>query len=162
MRNKQLKLSAVLLLGFGLMGLQAQTSVNVSGSDARGSGGSAGYSVGQLVYQTHTAANGSAVQGIQQPYEISVLSAIEDAKGINLSATAYPNPVTGLLTLSIDAFEFLHVSYRLYDMSGKILQHKKIISSQTKLDMSKLAPATYFVKIFLRNNEVKTFKIIKN
>ena len=45
MRHKRLKLSAVLLLGLGLTGLQAQTSVNATGGNASGSGGSASYSV---------------------------------------------------------------------------------------------------------------------
>ena len=39
MRHKRLKLSAVLLLGLGLTGLQAQTSVNATGTNASGSGG---------------------------------------------------------------------------------------------------------------------------
>jgi len=53
MRHKRLKLSAVLLLGLGLTGLQAQESVNATGGNASGSGGSVSYSVGQVV-TSHT------------------------------------------------------------------------------------------------------------
>jgi len=88
MKYKKLKLSAVLLLGLGLTGLQAQESVNATGGNASGSGGSASYSVGQVAYQTHTGTNGSVSEGVQQPFEISVVTAIEEAKGINLSFTA--------------------------------------------------------------------------
>ena len=84
MRHKKFTLSAVLLLGLGLTGLQAQTSVNATGGDASGSGGSVSYSVGQVVYTTNTGTSGSVAQGVQQPYEISVVTAIEEAKGINL------------------------------------------------------------------------------
>ncbi len=73
MKYKNLKLSAILLLGLGLTGLQAQTSVNATGGNASGSGGSASYSVGQVVYTTHTGTNGSVAQGVQQPFEISVV-----------------------------------------------------------------------------------------
>lgn len=33
---------------------------------------------------------------VQQPYEISVITAIEEAKDIDLVCTAHPNPTAGL------------------------------------------------------------------
>jgi len=162
MRHKRLKLSAVLLLGLGLTGLQAQESVNATGGNASGSGGSASYSVGQVVYTTNTGTSGSVAQGVQQAFEISVVTAIEEAKGINLSVTAYPNPTTDYLTLRIDEFEISNLSFQLYDMSGKLLQSEKITGNQTSIVMSNLVPANYFVKVIQGNKEVKTFKIIKN
>ena len=161
MRHKRLKSSAVLLLGLGLTGLQAQTSINATGGDASGSGGSASYSVGQVVYTTNTGTNGTVAQGVQQPYEISVVTGIEEAKGINLSVTAYPNPTTDYLTLSIAEFEISNLSYQLYDMNGKLLQNAKITGNQTSIAMSNLVPATYFVKVLQESKVVKTFKIIK-
>ena len=162
MRHKKLKLSAVLLLGLGLTGLQAQESINTTGGDASGSGGSANYSVGQVVYTTNTGASGSVAQGVQQAFEISVVTGLEQAKGINLSVSAYPNPTTDYLTLSIDDFEISNLSYQLYDMNGKLLQNAKITGNQTSIVMSNLVPANYFVKVIQGNKKVKTFKIIKN
>ena len=162
MRHKRLKLSTVLLLGLGLTGVQAQTSVNATGGDASGSGGSASYSVGQVVYTTHTGTSGSVAEGVQQPYEISVVTGLEEAQSINLSVTAYPNPTTDYLTLRIDEFEISNLSFQLYDMNGKLLQNEKITGNQTSIVMSNLLPATYFVKVIRGNKEVKTFKIIKN
>jgi hypothetical protein len=161
MRHKKLKLSAVLLLGLGLTGLQAQESVNATGGNASGSGGSASYSVGQVVYTTNTGTNGSVVQGVQQPYEISVVTGLEEAKGIHLSVTAYPNPTTDYLTLEVKDFELSNLNFQLYDMNGKLLQSEKITGNQTSIVMSSLVPATYFVKVIQGNKEVKTFKIIK-
>jgi len=161
MRHKKLKLSAVLLLGLGLTGLQAQTSINATGGNASGSGGSSSYSVGQVAYQTHTGTNGSVAQGVQQPFEISVVTAIEEAKGINLSVSAYPNPTTDYLTLEVKEYELSNLHFQLYDMSGKLLQNEKITGNQTSIVMSNLVPATYFVKVTESNKEVKTFKIIK-
>ena len=162
MKHKRLKLSALLFLGLGLTGLQAQTSVNATGGNASGSGGSASYSVGQLAYTTNTGTNGSVSEGVQQPFEISVVTGIEEAKGINLSVTAYPNPTTDYLTLSIADFDASKLSYQLYDMNGKLLQSEKITGNQTSIVMSNLVPATYFVKVIQGNKEFKTFKIIKN
>ena len=162
MRHKRLKLSAVLLLGLGLTGLQAQTSVNATGGDALGSGGSASYSVGQVVYTTNTGTNGSVAQGVQQAFEISVVTGLEEAKGINLSVSAYPNPTTDYLTLEVKDVELLNLHFQMYDMNGKLLQNEKITGNQTSIVMSNLVPATYFVKVIQGNKEFKTFKIIKN
>jgi hypothetical protein len=61
-------------LTFSLSTIHAQEAIPAGGGNASGSGGSASYSVGQVVYTTNTGTNGSAAQGVQQPYEISVVS----------------------------------------------------------------------------------------
>lgn len=162
MRHKKLKLSAVLLLGLGLTGLIAQESINATGGNASGSGGSASYSVGQVVYTSNTETSGSVAQGVLQSYAISIETAIEKTKGINLSVTAFPNPTTDFLTLEIKEFELSNLYVQLYDMNGKLLQSQKITDSQTIIAMGELIPAAYFVKVVQNNKEVKTFKIIKN
>ena len=122
--NKLKVFGVVVLLSFtfSLSTVQAQTSVNASGGNALGSGGSVSYSVGQVVYTTNTGTNGSVAQGVQQPYEISVVTAIEEAKGINLSVSAYPNPTTDYLTLEVADFNLLPLTFHLFDMNGKLLQ----------------------------------------
>ncbi len=162
MRHKRLKLSAILLLGLGLTGLQAQETIPATGGNATGSGGSASYSVGQVVYTTNTGTNGSVAQGVQQPFEISVVTGIEQTKGINLSVSAYPNPATDFLMLKVENYDNGNLSYQLFDMNSKLLQNKKVTSNQTSIVMSNLVPATYFVKVIQENKEVKTFKVIKN
>jgi hypothetical protein len=162
MRNKRLKLIAILLLGLGMKGLQAQEALPATGGNASGSGGSARYSVGQVVYQTHTGTNGRVAEGVQQPFEISVVTGIEETYGINLSVTAYPNPTTDYLTLEVKDFELSALHFQLYDMNGKLLQNEKITGNQTSIVMSNLAPAIYFVKVIQENEGVKAFKVVKN
>ena len=162
MQYKRLKLSAILLLGLGLTGLQAQTSFNSTGKNTSGSDGSVSYSVGQVVYTSNTGTNGSVSQGVQQPYEISVVTAIEKTKGINLSVTAYPNPTTDFLQLKIENEEIKDLSFQLYDLQGKLLRSEKIISNQSSINMGNLISSTYFVKVISGNKTIKEFKIIKN
>ncbi|TVQ12793.1 MAG: T9SS C-terminal target domain-containing protein [Bacteroidetes bacterium] len=166
LKVKSLGVAALLAFIFSLSTLSAQESVNATGGNASGSGGTASYSVGQVAYQTHTGTNGSVAEGVQQPYEISVVTGIEEAKSINLSVTAYPNPTSDYLTLNIDEFDISNVSYQLYDMQGKLLQSEKITDNQTSIFMKDLAPAIYFVRVIVKtqglaSQEVKTFKIIK-
>ena len=157
--SKLLMLS--LLFSLITPGLHAQESVNATGNNTSGTGGSTSYSVGQLVYTTNTATNGSVVQGVQQPYEISVVTGLEEAKGINLSISVYPNPTTYNLTLEVKNFELSNLNFQLYDIQGKLLQNEIITDNRTSIDMSNLVPATYFVKVIQSDQEVKTFKIIK-
>ncbi len=170
LKVKSLGVATLLAFTFSLSTATAQESLNATGGDASGSGGSVSYSVGQVAYQTHTSTSGSVAEGIQQTYEISVVIGLEEAIGINLSVSAYPNPTTDYLTLSInDNVKTRHdlslLSYQLYDMNGKLLQGEKIRGNQTSIVMSSLVPATYFVRVVKTSHdlsqEVKTFKIIK-
>ena len=161
---KSLLVATLLTFTLSLSTVQAQESVNATGGNASGSGGSASYSVGQVVYTTNTGTNGTVAQGVQQPFEISVVTGLEEAKGINLSVSAYPNPTTDFLNLKVDASTPLSIqsmSYQLYDINGKLLENKKIEGNETSIVMSNLVPATYFVKVTEGNTEVKTFKIVK-
>jgi len=165
MRHKKVKLSAVLLLGLGLTVLQAQNAIPASGGNASGTGGSASYSIGQVVYTTNTGTNGSVAQGVQQPFEISVVTEIENAKGITLQCLAYPNPATDFVTLKIDAstaFNFQSLNYQIFDLKGKLLTTNKLEGNETSIAMNNLVPSTYFLKVIQGNKEIKTFKIIKN
>jgi len=161
MRHRSLKLMAVLWLGLGLTVLKAQETIPAAGGNASGGGGSLDYTVGQVVYQTHTGVNGSIAEGIQQSYEISVVTSNEEAFGIILSVSAYPNPATDYLQLEVENEVEKDISFQLYDVKGNLLQSRKIVSNQTRIDMNGLAAATYFVKITQENKVVKTFKIIK-
>ena len=162
MRNKKIICTALLLSGLGLTGLYAQEAVPASGGNATGSGGSVSYAVGQAVYTTNTGTNGSAAQGVQQPYEVSVTTGTEKANGISLGLTAYPNPTTENITLNIGNYNTDNLTYQLFDVAGKLLQNKKIESTETVINMENLDHASYFVKIIDNNKEVKVFKIIKN
>jgi hypothetical protein len=99
MQHKKVKLYAIFLLSLGLTGLHAQETIPTSGGNALGSGGTVSYTVGQLVYTTNTGTTGSLAQGVQQPYEISVVNGIDEALGITLNYSAFPNPATDFLYL---------------------------------------------------------------
>jgi hypothetical protein len=160
--SKKLKISTLALLYLGLTGLNAQKAIPTSGGDAFGNGGSVSYSIGLVVFSTHTGAPGSVAEGVQQPYEISTVTGIDDVTGINLCVKAYPNPATDYLILIVDELDLSGLAYQLFDISGRLLQNEKIMDRETKIDMSNLSAATYFMKILISKNEIKNIKIIKN
>jgi hypothetical protein len=161
MQHKKFILGAILLVIIGLSGIQAQETIPASGGEASGSGGSASYSVGQVVYTTNLGTSGSVAQGVQQPYEISIVSGLEEM-GINLYLSVYPNPATDFLQLTIENEDMKEFSYQLYDINGKLLENKKITGNETSIAFSNFIPATYFLKVIEGKNEVRTFKIVKN
>ena len=94
--------NALLLLLFcSSFNLYAQNNTVASGGQANGSGGTSSYSVGQINYSSYTGSSGSVTQGVQQPYEISVVTSIKNI-AIDLKAQIYPNPTTDKLILSIN------------------------------------------------------------
>lgn len=132
-----------------------------AGGNATGTGGSASYSVGQLVYTTATGTTGSVAQGVQQPYEINVVSGISEIYGIELFS-AYPNPASTHLVLKIENNELASFTYQLYNTAGSMMKTDKITAHETIINMALLLSATYYLRIFTGNKEVKVFKIIKH
>ena len=158
MKHKKTIFSVAFLL-LGLGGLHAQESPTATGGEATGVGGSASYSIGQVVYTTNTGSNGSVEQGVQQPYEISATVGINESS-ISLEMSVYPNPTTNYLTLKVEITK--NLSYQLFDMQGKVIASKKITDNTTTVVMENLPTATYLLKVTDSNKTVKTFKIIKN
>ena len=153
-----MKLSALLMLGFALT-TQAQQANVAAGGNASGSGGTVAYSVGQVVYTTHTGSTGTVAQGVQQPYEISTILGLDDSF---IQLSAYPNPTTHNLTLEVGNIENSTLYFQLCDLGGKIIERRKITNRTEIINMENLATAIYFLKVSNANIEVKTFKIIKN
>ena len=141
--------------------INAQEATVSSGGNASGAGGSVSYSVGQVVYTTNTGTTASVAQGVQQPYEISSNGIIE-IMGMNIQFVAYPNPTMDNITLMVENPMGGNYSYLLIDLNGKALSKAIINDKETKIDMSNLADATYFLTIMNDKKELKTFKIIKN
>lgn len=157
------KSKSIILLTAGLLWAgfaQAQESANASGGDATGSGGTVAYSVGQVVYTSNTASNGTFDQGVQHAYEILTVGIKETA--LNISLTAFPNPTTDNLTLQVNDYNNEKLSYQLFDMRGKQLSSGQVTAQQTQINMNKLPSATYFINVVNQENKkVQSFKIIK-
>jgi hypothetical protein len=160
---KKFNVSLVVLCLFGFVTLiKAQNSISASGGNALGSGGTVSYSVGQVVYTTNISiTSGSVVQGVQQPFEISIITGIEPAEGITLVCSVYPNPASDFLTLKIENYDKKSLSYKLFDANGKLLESVKVTGNETIISMANLLSALYILKVLDNQNEIKIFKIIK-
>jgi len=146
---------------FSLTSLHAQQATVATGGSASGSGGTASYSVGQTVYTTNIGSNGSSMQGVQQAFEISIVSGI-DYFEITLQCIAFPNPTLHNLLLRIDELDLKSkLTASLFDVHGKLLSQQEITGIETTIEMEQYPAQLYFLKILKRDKEIKTFKIIK-
>lgn len=153
----------ILMLFVTILSTKAQEAVSTTGGDATGSGGNSSYTIGQVVYTTQTGTNGNSIsQGVQQPFEISVITGIEEANGISLNISTYPNPTTDYLTVKVENYNTENLQYLIFDINGKLLQTEKATGQETQIQTSQLVPAHYFVKVLDNKKEIKVFKIIKS
>ena len=149
--------------------LFAQNSISASGGQATGNGGTVSYTLGQVADQTHTGTNGTVSEGVQQAYEIFVLTALEDAKQIELNMIAYPNPVVEYLVLKVSGEFSEKLTYRLFDVQGSLLKSEDVSGAETRILMNDLVPATYLLRVYPSDDHrngstdsIKSFKIIKH
>jgi hypothetical protein len=156
----KLKILLTIVLGCIVSGISAQNNVVSGGGDATGSNGSVSFTVGQTHYTSETGSNGTVSQGVQQPYEIMIISGIENEE-INISSNVYPNPTDGFITMTIDA-DPGNMNYTIFDVAGKILRSRNIKEKETLIPMTEYAEGIYFIKVIRNKKEVKSFKVIKN
>ena len=154
-------MGTIFFIGCGLIGIQAQEAVLIAGGDASGSGGSSSFSIGQVQFYCCTGTTGcSTVEGVQQPWEISVITLVDESDDLSYKCSVYPNPVSENLTILIENYHNENLSYHLYDMNGNLLESEKIMGDKSTLRMGSYAPASYFLKISDKQKDIKVFKII--
>jgi len=168
MKQKNVLLGVFLLLCAHFLNAQETLhgSPVASGGNAIGAGGNVSYSVGQVVYTTYGSIGVSSyvAQGVQQPFEISVDTAlgINDAISIELLMSVYPNPTEANLTLKTEYFKAKGLNYQLFDAAGRLIANQIITDEITVISTNNLVPAAYFLRVSDEKMELKNFKIIKN
>jgi hypothetical protein len=158
---KQTDFSIILAYLFCSVALHAQESVNTSGGNANGIGGTVSYSIGQVAFTTISNNNGSVAQGVQQAYEIFTIGINEDSTNIQLST--YPNPISDFVVLQVEGLPNQKMNYILLDANGREVSSNLITTQQTLIPMEKLENGIYF--LYVRSDfkmKIQTFKIIKN
>ncbi|MBI5324901.1 MAG: T9SS type A sorting domain-containing protein [Ignavibacteriae bacterium] len=161
---KKLKLFFVttIFFCFNLVLLYSQNTIPSTGKDVTCSSGSVSYSIGQSFYNIDYGNNGSIIQGVQQPFEISVVGGIDESDCIKLNCSTYPNPVSEFLNISIEGFTYNKYYATLYNSVGKKIKEIQIVSDETLIDMKNLASGNYYLNVMNQNSAFKVFKIIKN
>jgi len=161
MNFNKIKLTFFFCTLLGVTGIQAQSAILPLGGEITRPEGTVSYSVGQVTYNTHVGSSGSVAEGVQQPFEISIVTGIEETS-IQLDLAVYPNPTTNYLTLKVENNEFSTLNYQLFDLQGKLIADNKLTNNSTQIKMANLRRATYLLKVSNNQKTIKTFRVVKN
>jgi len=157
---KPIKVMKFLLLIFtGLLSMStlAQQANVASGGNATGTGGSFSYSVGQVFYSSDT--EGTINEGVQQPYEIYIVS-IEESL-VELELNLYPNPTLQELSIEIPNFKS-DLTATIYNSGGLLMENVKLISSRTLVSVRNWPASTYYIHVGDASGNSSKYKLIKN
>jgi hypothetical protein len=146
---------------FSFLYLPAQQGPAATGGDAAGAGGKVSYSIGQTDYISSSGTAGTVNPGLQQPYEILVVTGIERTD-ITLGFTVYPNPSSDFIILGVPNTEFNTWNYELFDARGELVGSQKIKDSENRISLVGLPNGVYLLRISGNDKLVKSFRIIKN
>ncbi len=139
--------------------LNAQNNTVSAGGDAEGSNGSISFTVGQVVYTSAEGSNGSINQGVQQPYDLEIITGIEHNE---IELTLYPNPTLGQFNLSIADARTSEYSIQLFDAAGRLLLTKKQLLELNSISLESYATGTYVLSVFKKDELIKSFRIVRN
>ncbi len=117
------------------------------------------WTLGEPVIQTLSNNNVLLTQGFHQA-KLTV-TAIEELDDLLMQISAYPNPTSNILKLSVKNSGKEELHYTLYTLDGKMLMQKQIESDLSEISMMNYVSAIYFLKVTSNNSTLKTFKIIK-
>ena len=161
MKASTIQIVLIVLFSIKFTGLIAQNTTAATGGEATGNGGIVSYTIGQTFINVNTGDSGYIIEGVQQPYEISI-TLIKNSEDTNPDIKIYPNPTSSYLNLNVGNNYTVDMSYKLYDADGKKIQSNDINNKGVHIKMGTYSPGTYFLKVFKGKNEIKVFKIIKN
>ena len=161
MKNNYNYILALLLMSFSFIKGFSQESMTSTGGNAKGSNGTATYSIGQVMFKSYLGTNEYIGTGVQQPYEILTLENNDFSKN-NVSLSIYPNPISDVLHLVVNDDIWYDMMYQLFDIDGKALSKKqKIMAAETNVPMQEFGNGIYLIIITNDVKTIKTFKIIK-
>jgi len=142
--------------------LQAQQATLSSGGNGTGTGGSFAYSIGQTVYTAQSNSATSLSKGVQQGFELFLITGLEDEDRFGLAATVFPNPTSNYLTVEIKNYSpDTAMEIFLFDVKGQQVLRQQVVDVQTQLQMEHLSAALYVLKLIQGNKLVKVVKVIK-
>jgi hypothetical protein len=137
-----------------------QSSVNITGGTSAGNQGSVTYSIGQVFYQHYQTSGGRLAQGVQHPYEIFVLTGVNETD-IDLRVLSYPNPARDYVVIEIKKDFPSDMYVQIFDISGRWVMTQPIIENYIKIDIQDIHSAALMMLVYSGDDLLKSFKVIK-
>lgn len=136
-----------------------QSNTVASGGNGSGSGGAVSFSIGQIDYISSTGNPGTINQGVQQPYEIYLISGIDEF-GQDINVSIGPNPTIDILNIYVNE-QFDGIYYKLFDLNGKELTSTQKLIQHAQIDLSGYPIGDYQLMIIQFDKIIQSYKILK-
>ncbi len=134
--------------------------IDAAGGDGVGKGGSIAFSVGQIFSNENIDQDYLINEGVQQPLtenKTQPLALIET----KIKLSTYPNPVDDFFIIETSDLKDKNISYKLFDLSGKLVLQNKLEKTRTKINTYNLQSALYLLYFTEDGRHMKTLKILK-
>ena len=151
------------LLLFSLLAtgtVSAQEVISTQGDSYSNASANIDFIIGEVIIDTGTDGTDGTndlTQGFHQTNWSFV--GLEDFAR-DYEAIIFPNPTEDVLNIRTSRFE--NVTYTLYDAQGKLVMQDILSTEQTPIQVSQLAPGSYFLTLNNETQNLKTFKLIKH
>ncbi len=170
MKYKKLNLIAILLLGFGQIGLQAQT-MHVSQNDgtldsyALSNIYKMSFSSGNLIVtETDNSSSIYALSDLRYLNFSEIVASVDESIAVQSQMlSAYPNPTSDILNIDLTGLAHEKGNLSILNFEGKTFVSRQVINLdplELSLDLSHLPKGIYICQ-YSSATEVKTVKIIK-
>ncbi len=156
---KKLIFTLFIAAGFASLTLHAQEAVVSSGSYHENGDLSISWSLGETVIETFVADDFILTQGFQQ--SSLIVTTVEEIADLDFGLSAYPNPTSDYLTLSLNGEVPEKAGFELYDLSGRHFFSGDLKDTSKEISFSAMEPGIYFLRVLISGRPVKTFKIVK-
>ncbi len=156
MRN--LIYNILFLLLFVAGSATAQKVISANGGMATAAGTQVSWTIGEPITATVSDGTTTLTQGFQQS-KLTV-TAVNEIQVSGVEIKVYPNPTSNYVTVHYSKVVEKPI-YRLFDLSGRLIQQKNIESTDEKIDMTEYSGGSYILKLNSGQQPLQTFKIIK-
>jgi len=156
----KMKISVLIIVMHCALDFYAQQGVMTTGQQLSGIGGQASVSLGQTDFIFASAMDYSMSQGVQQPYEISVVTSVT-SNSISLGAIVFPNPTNDAFTIKIPEANNGTLTFQIFAADGRLIEAAMLVQWQTIVSSVEWAQGSYYVRISDENGRQNIMKIIK-
>jgi len=159
-----MKKHLITIATFALVGsLKAQTVmpqvVSSSGGSGQNAQGSLAWTIGEPVTATVSDGTSTLTQGFQQPTLLIATAQNENNAAVHL--LVYPNPTADFVTLKFDASTASQYNFKIFDVTGKLVNEGKATSANPNISFLGLASGQYTVSLLSPNLKTQNISIIK-
>lgn len=117
------------------------------------------FTFGELVIDSYVFPDFAITQGFHQSYAVEIPTKVENQVARE-EILIYPNPASDYLKITTKNYQGL--TYRLHDLSGKLISHAQLKENTTMLNISDLSDGAFRISIAdAKDTPTRTYLIIK-